>query len=310
MLAGCSGTRVLDTSLSALDEPEEPVELYHWPLTGRAAPDEEIIGRRPISLKIDNFVDARPQRGLIDADIVYEIVVEGDMTRFHAIYQSILPELAGPMRSARETDAWVVPQWGSYLFYSGSTEEVRYALESAGLDLLTEGTDPRIWERVDWRVAPHNLYVHIANAPALVGEFGIDTAHWQPRTLDFAEDRAPEAIDEVHSITIPFGGVTATWEWDSASSTFLRSQDGAPHVDEVTGRQIQAANVVVLWADYYLFEHGLVSMFQQGRRIDGNWSSQPDRPPALSTVNGAPISYQVGNTWFELVIDGTQIVVE
>jgi len=317
------GPSTLDFStLDSEDGSAAPASPYRWPLTDLPAPDGRVITRRPISLKIDNFHDARPQTNLTQADIVYETEVEGGMTRFHAIFHSTLPDMAGPIRSARLTDAWVVPQWDSYLIYSGSTEEVHWVLSENGVELMTETADGRMWERVDWRIAPHNLYVHADGVADVAAESGIQVTGWAPRSLEYGalteEDTGqgtPEDVGGVlapayTTINVPFAGVAVVWRWDEASQSYLRSEDGEPHCDAVSGLQISARNVVVLWADYDNLGTGLVALFRDGRRLDGNWSTAPGQPPLLRTIGGTPLTFQSGNTWFEVVPDGTPVVVE
>ena len=56
---------------------------------------------RPIAVMIDNVGDARPQAGLNDAYIVYEIIVEGNLTRLMAVFKDVDLEKIGPIRSSR-----------------------------------------------------------------------------------------------------------------------------------------------------------------------------------------------------------------
>ena len=63
---------------------------------------EEENTHRPVLATINNHPLARPQSGISDADIIYEIAAEGNMTRLLALFQSELPEEIGPVRSARD----------------------------------------------------------------------------------------------------------------------------------------------------------------------------------------------------------------
>ena len=73
-------------------------------LTGLPA-DEEIRARPVVAVKIDN-ADGKstPQIGINEADVVYEIQVEGQVTRFLALYQSTDAAPIGPVRSARSSE--------------------------------------------------------------------------------------------------------------------------------------------------------------------------------------------------------------
>ncbi|MCL2492030.1 MAG: DUF3048 domain-containing protein [Coriobacteriia bacterium] len=297
---------ILDTKLPEKAEEVEETH-YYWPLTGKQAPDGEIIGRRPISMKIDNHPDARPQTGLNDADIVYEIEVEGGLTRFHALFQSDLPEMAGPMRSARPSDIWVVQQWDSYLLFSGAADEVYEQLRNSGIDMAEESDDQRIFERVDWRIAPHNLYIHVDNVPQTIAEFGINPNAWPIRTLDF-EDEPSDITAEIYTVTVPFLSSVATWVWDASTARFLRLQDGFSQNDFLTGEQTAAENVVILWGDYaYLDGGGLAAVFKDGVRYDGTWTTAAGKPPAIIDSAGTPITLKPGKTWFEVVSLDTPI---
>ena len=77
----------------------KPAEPPRWPLTGLEAPSAEAITQRVVSVKIENSAEARPQTNLQLADVVYESVTEGGITRFNAIFHSQAPEVVGPVRS-------------------------------------------------------------------------------------------------------------------------------------------------------------------------------------------------------------------
>ncbi|MDR2458086.1 MAG: DUF3048 domain-containing protein, partial [Clostridiales Family XIII bacterium] len=136
------------------------VKKIYWPLTGEevqltekdnkkvekiisdsgiSKEDAEIgvkerkISYRPISVKVENSPEARPQAGFNSADIIYETMVEGGETRFNMIFQSNFPERIGPVRSARLSDRYILPWYNGMLIYSGSNQEVSAALEEKGV---------------------------------------------------------------------------------------------------------------------------------------------------------------------------------
>jgi|GEM_PF-1577073 len=306
MTFGSNETEELDFKGAEKKTPE--VKSFYWPLTNVKAPDGDAVKRRPISMKIENSDNARPQSGLIDADIVYETEVEGGITRFHVLFQKDLPEIAGPLRSARTNDVWVVSQWDSYLLYSGAADNVYAELAATGIDMISEGRDDRVWERVSWRFAPHNLYVRIVNVPDVVPEYDVDLNSWEERGLVFEKDSAMPPAPTVSFVTVPFQAQTAGWEWSSASRKFLRYQNGEQHTDYVSGEQLFADNVVILWANYADFNAGgLATIFKHGTQQEGTWTTAPGQPPLLKDVNGKAIEFTAGKTWFEVVPLDTQI---
>src|SRR5690606_38268173 len=89
-----------DTEVETEVEPEEIEYKNVFPLTGIKT--NEPVNNRIVGVMINNHSSARPQSGLSQADIVYEILAEGPITRFIAFYHSETPEVVGPVRSARE----------------------------------------------------------------------------------------------------------------------------------------------------------------------------------------------------------------
>lgn len=326
LLAGCSPKSDGDSFPPVGSEPtvKEPPKIIKWPLTGLDAPNEEAIKLRPISVKIENSKLARPQLGIIDADIVYETEVEGAMTRFNCIYQSNLPRQVGPVRSARLSDAWIVPQWGTYLFFSGSNAEVRAKLKRLRVDKLADGQGEGLWERVTYRTTPHNLYLSVKNIPKAAKKKGI-SQKWDARQPAFGSpslQTTPTAI----AIKIVFGPFqTTNWKWSADKARYLRSQDGAKHVDYKSDKQIGAENIIVLWADYpaagkkdpagnYTYDtilggSGKAAIFKDGSRHNGTWKADKNSIPVVTDKDGKVITINAGQTWYEVVRTGKKISV-
>jgi hypothetical protein len=78
----------------------------------------------------------RPQTGLDMADIVYESLTEGGITRFNALFHSQTPPEVGPVRSARMSDTQLVPQYSALFAHSGANAGVLSAIRSAGIEVV------------------------------------------------------------------------------------------------------------------------------------------------------------------------------
>jgi hypothetical protein len=264
------------------DIPEEiKPETWTFPLTGIETADKEATLSRILSVKIENTPMARPQTGVSGADVVYETVTEGGITRFNCLFQSEIPSEVGPVRSGRLSDTFIVPQYDALFFYSGANAYVNRQLANTGLDNMSHGVASSLYYRVNYREAPHNLYLNLPKAYTLASEMGFATTVETPQALEFAEAGADGATGadggdsgagaeagveaegagaeqgatrksypDAAGITVPFSdGYIAQWTWDSATKTYLRSMDGAT-LDAATDAQIAANNVVVLWANY------------------------------------------------------------
>ena len=141
------------------------VPLPVWPLTG--LPDARAGGpaHPAIVVKMDNSPDARPQTGINEADIVYELLVEG-ITRYALVFHSDLVDPVGPVRSARSSDIDLVADLSTPLFaWSGANSGVMAEVAAAArrgilIDASQDAASPAYYRSND-RAAPHNLYVHL-----------------------------------------------------------------------------------------------------------------------------------------------------
>jgi hypothetical protein len=295
------------------------------PLTGLPDPEGTSQTRPALSVKVENTPDARPQVGIDQADVVYEEEVEGNITRFVAIFNSTAPETIGPVRSVRMQDADIVWPVRGIFAYSGGAQEPVDAINAApvhavdqtaavangvnGMERDAPGQPPR--------EAPHNLYGH---GPALFSLGGEPAP--PPPLFQYAAPGLPPADgsdpgEPVVRARVGFvGGYDVTYEWDAASGTWKRFVAGGPHV-VVGGHQIAPTNVIVQFTVYdgesnaQTVGEGDAWVFTDGRVRKGRWI-RPDReqPARYVDANGVPILLQPGRTWVELLPSGYNTDVE
>lgn len=291
-----------------------PPEKPRWPFTGEKAEQPSDITRRPLSIKIENSSAARPQTGLNSADVVYETISEGGITRFNCIFHSKLPDVVGPVRSARLSDLWVVPQYDGLFFFSGASASVNRAVRQAQLANLSQDVGVSLpYFRSRQRSAPHNLFLETDKAYRAAEARDYRTLS-QAAGLQF-ERRSSEESRAVSEISIPFSNANRV-RWVYEDRMWSRSNNGAVHIDADTGQQITAKNVVVIWARYdvasrdkvgsvtYRVElggQGRVSVFRDGQRFDGTWKAGRDAPPKFTDSSGKPIKLATGRTWFQVL---------
>ena len=292
---------------------QEPVEPTYWPLTGLEAPSPDAITVRPLSVKIENHAAARPQTGLNQADVVYESIAEGGITRFNCIFQSTIPSRLGPVRSARLSDLWIVPQYSGLFFFSGANTDVLNKVKSSTISNMSHDFASALYKRASDRSAPHNLYLETEGVYDLAKEKGYEVTGVYTG-LSFAEI-ASYATTPTTEITIPISNyVTVNWKWDAAKKVYVRYHYDKPHVDS-DGAPVVATNVVVMWAKYTpqsklnkgsityditLGGTGPASLFIGGQRIDGTWSASKDAPPTFTDAAGNAVRLNPGTTWFEV----------
>lgn len=304
----------------------KPAEPPRWPLTGMDAPDEESTHIRVVSVKIENSPEARPQVNLQLADVVYESITEGGITRFNAIFHSNSPAKLGPVRSARLSDLDIVPQYGSLFVFSGASSTVNSRINKTSIDNLSEDagiTYP--FFRGDDRPRPHNLYVVLDKVREEAAKRKMDTTQ-NVKGLAFERKHSEEPSNTITEIGIPFSPANrVTWTYDAASNTYLRVNNGSKHNDSGTGKQISARNVVVMWAKHAVASHdkvgsttyeitltgsGKCSLFRDGQRFDGTWTAGADAPPTFKAADGSQIKLTPGNTWMQVVQPSVNITMK
>src|SRR5699024_4457269 len=103
-----------------------------YPFTGEETDGD--VEQRMIGVMVNNHPEARPQTGLSSVDIVFEILAEGRITRFLALFQSDLPEVVGPVRSAREYYFNLADGYGALYVYHGAADFVNDMIANQGID--------------------------------------------------------------------------------------------------------------------------------------------------------------------------------
>ena len=300
-----------------------------WPLTGLPAPQEASLGRRPLNVRLPNDPNARPQYGLNKADLVFELIVEGGVTRFSAIFQSRDADVVGPIRSYRWSDLHLTQMLRGALVSSGSTVEegdaVTQSIKDGNMLSVDAVRDGRPYYRLASRPAPNNLFTGTLADREAVNRAGggapvtVPALSFLPPGADPATGGLAGSVPAT-KVGVPFQGVWASsFSWDAAAKGYRRSQGGAQTVDGDGSGPILAKNVIVMttdiWEtsviedslgskglDYRMTGGGPVSVFRDGLRIDGTWK----RDGVLDMFTffdpaGKEILLEPGQTWIHFI---------
>ncbi|WP_291057144.1 DUF3048 domain-containing protein [Herbiconiux sp.] len=290
-----------------------PAPVVPAPLRGTLVPEGSLTSPS-LAAKIDNHEDARPQIGLERTDLVFEELVEGGLTRYVAVWQSDLPELIGPVRSIRPMDPDIISPLGGIVAFSGGQEQFVEMMEATDVYNAIHGQSDTesTFFRIDGRDSPHDVVVKAAD---LVGQHSDLAAPAQQFAYSFDVPSSSAATDGSPSASLALVFSDARypgWEWDAASGTFLRSQEGAPDLD-ANGDQLSAVNVVTLRVDEVssydeevpqavLVASGEAWVSTGGKTLHATWVKDArDAPIRLLDDSGATVRLAPGNTWVELV---------
>ncbi len=231
---------------SVIDEPvKEAVEIA--PLTGEAVAEE--VTQRPIIVTINNHPAARPQSGLAAADMFYEMLAEGNVTRLLAVYQSKLPENVGPVRSARSYFVDMAKGFGAFYVAHGYSPEAKSMLSNNVVDNINGmNYDGTLFKRSKERVAPHNSYItaeNILNGAEKVGA-SMNYSEKVRQTFYEAEERGKIGI-ETSQVDIYYGNneyFHNSYVYDHQNNRYGRQSASVDTKDMLTGEAITLANVL------------------------------------------------------------------
>ena len=271
------------------------------------------IPRPALAIKIDNVTRAHPQSGVNQADVVYEELVEGGVTRLVAVFQSTSAETVGPIRSARTSDPQLLSGFDRPLFaYSGANRGTRQELATSSMvDVGYSALTDDYW-RDKSRRPPHNLYV----SPDTLWAHHTDRTGVPPAPFLYrhvGQAHHPDA-EEAAGVNIDFGLTEVDYEWDGTG--WARTHGGNPHVDH-SGTRVAPANVVVQFISYGWSKadsrspearttgSGEAWVFTDGHVVRAQWSRPDEALPAVFTADGKPVRLTPGNTWVALAKSGT-----
>ncbi len=248
---------------------------------------EKWLTRRPLGIMIENHTDARPQSGLSSADVVYEAVAEGGITRFLALFYCQDAPFVGPVRSARVHFMKMLREYGEYPLYAhvggancdeetgsgcanGAKADALGLIRKLGWDSYNDMNQfgvpfPYFWrdyERLPNVATEHTVYSstsklwEFAKTKRKLTNVDEDNIPWNKTftSWKFQDDAATADRGTVANIKFSFWSsfsdtMSVVWNYDKQTNMYLRTNGGKPHIDKNTGKQLMAKNVVIVFAD-------------------------------------------------------------
>ena len=329
-LSACGGAKS-DSSADGSTGPA-PKTPPVWSLTGLPGPDDAQI--QPIVVvKIENDPVVRPQTGLDRADLIFEELVEGGMTRFAAIYQSDLPDEVGPVRSVRHVDVAIAePMADAFVFSGGARRTMKFVKRKipTTISVINEGA-PGMYRKPGLS-APHDLFIKIsemldsiaAKNTASTGFFvrpEVSTTTTSPSaTSSSSASASPTALTgkSVSSVGVVFSSFAGpNWKWNDTDKMWMRSEGIKPFLNK-DGTQFGTNNLVIIEvreidAGYkgqtggyvprtVLTGSGRAWVLNDGKAIELAWNKPfVDAQMELTDLAGNPFTMPTGRSWVELV---------
>jgi hypothetical protein len=234
------------------------------------------VTHRPLAVMIENHEEARPQSGLSYADIIYETVAEGGVTRFMGVFYCGMAAYNipfAPVRSARTYFLdWVSEYDALYNHVGGAgncnddtvdprakalCQIQKYGIKDMDQFGIPFPTCYRNYDRLDHTVATEHTMVCESDKLLKVAEkrgwTNVDEAgvSWDKNFVPwkFADETKTADHGTTNKISFDFwqnyDAYGVTWDYDAATNTYKRSNGGKPHIDLETKQQLAAKNVVI-----------------------------------------------------------------
>ncbi len=279
-------------------------------------PEEALpMDQRPIAVMIENHPDSRPQSGLSQADIVYEALAEGGITRQMAIFQTKKADSIGPIRSARPYYIdWAKELSAVYVHVGGSADALGLLRGGvSGVTDLDQYFNGDYFKRITTRQAPHNVYTSTDKLLSAVSDKKIEGKRSYSEfslKLDSAAVQ-PDATTIDLEFSLPAFAVR--WVYDGSKNSYKRYVAGVEVVDAANKKNVLAKNVVVqrvkvvpipgdpkLLVNIDTKSGGVADVFMDGTRIKAAWKIVNGRTKYFD-LSGKEIAFNAGQTWLEMV---------
>ncbi|BCB02208.1 DUF3048 domain-containing protein [Bacillus sp. KH172YL63] len=317
-LVACSSDKEIkkesdkETATNAVKEETgvETEERSQAPLTGVA--EEEATASRAVAVMVNNHPKARPQSGLSQADVIYEVLAEGDITRFLAIFQSHQPEEIGPVRSARDYYIELARGYDGLFIAHGYSPEAKDMLTGGYIDHLNGMQyDGTLFERASFRKAPHNSYIsykHISEG-AEKNDFDMERT---PQSLNFS-DKGDAGGEAAQSVMVTYSRnqlFNVMYDYNEEEGKYERYSDGEQTIDYNGNVPVLVKNLFIVETDHTLVDDkgrrdidlesgGDAYLMQEGKLRKVQWKNIDGR--ILPYENDQPVSFLKGSTWINII---------
>ena len=305
---------IIEEIVEEVEVPEDKVVLpYVAPFSGVGS--EKELTQRPVLATINNHPLARPQSGIAKADIIYELLAEGNVTRFLAVYQSEIPDKIGPIRSARDYFVDIAKGLDAFYIAHGYSPDAQKMLNSGVVDNINGMQyDGILFERSKERKAPHNSYISkekiLSGAEKVKASMEISKI---PRFSFFESFEGIKIGNPVSNFSIRYGSGTTfenEYTYISDEGIYERKTAGVLTIDKETDEAIKIANIICMEMPHKVIDSsgrlklslndgGRAYIFQAGIMKEIEWENIDGI--LMPMENGVPAELVPGQTWISFI---------
>ena len=290
-------------------------EKFYSKLSGVEVSEKSLENAPVFGVMIENSIPARPQSGLSQAEVVFEAIAEGGITRFLALYQQNKPELLGPVRSVRGYYIDWASGFDASIAHVGGPGDALARMRDGKHKDMDEFLNTQTFWRSKNRYAPHNVYTNFTNLSTLGSSKGWNSSNFEGFSRK-EDSLAKEKNATQIQVNISGFSYNSTYVYQENCNCYLRSQAGVTHTD-ANGTQISTKTLIVLKMEnklaadryhntYRNIGSGEAIVFQDGVAQKVKWvKSSEGSPLILQNNDGSNFKINRGQSWIVAVGNST-----
>lgn len=270
---------------------------------------------RPIAYMINNLPEALPQSGIYGADYIYEMLVEGGLTRLMAVYTKGEISKIGPIRSARHNFLDLAMEYDAVFSHFGGSPKAFEDIKSLGINNLNGiALDGKMYWRDKTRNAPHNAYTSIQKTFEYLKLYKYDKPVVNNH-FKFNQEDVKISNNKAINITIPYSySHSVKYNYDEKNKIYKRFMNNKSHIDQLNGAQLTAKNIIIEFArnttmddenrqNIFLIGSGTGYFITNGKFISITWkkSTRQDRTIFYDGTGKEIALNKGGQTWIQIV---------
>jgi hypothetical protein len=332
--SGCSNSKSVNEQMAIIAQNEEVKKVTDPVIIEKEEEPEKplneisnIFNTRPISVMIDNHTDARPQSGISQAKVVYEILAEGLITRYMAVFEE-LNGVVGPIRSARPYFVQLSTDFNSYfVHYGGSPDALEMLKKKEFINVDGINASTKYFWRDGSRKAPHNVYSNMES----ILEYKSSNIEPYAMRNDWLTNsiNVPVEGNDVTKLKIVYKEPTSSditgyyveYVYNGEKSSFDRYVNSGPFIDKETNEQLDYSNIIVQFATHKILDSygrrdvGVIGSgngyyINNGKLVNLTWEKVDNLTPTVYKVNGEQLVFNPGNIFIQIIQNESQINIE
>lgn len=286
---------------------------------------------RPIAVMVNNHPTARNYHsGLQDAYIVYELIVEGGLTRLMAVYKDANTAKVGSVRSSRHYFLDYALENDAIYVHFGWSPQAQSDISSLGVNNINGLYDNFYWRDKSLGISTeHTAFTSMENIKSTINRKGYRSTSDKKPLLNYSASEIDlsniEGAKVANKVSIKYSNsVITSYEYDAVNKVYKRSVNGTVHKDYVTGKQYTAKNIIT-----YQVTNSAISGDHKGRQNFNNlttgngyyisngysvpikWSkSTRDGQTKYTYLDGTEINVNDGNTYIQIQPTGQSLSIE